>query len=186
MSVRARPIIVQHMRQNVLRVLQALRHLLIVRVECLTERHDGSLALLVDISYEPVVRVEQDLGVILEVDLDDLVGKSEHDGVPSAHPLLDIYRASLGFHRILGIVSHVHLGMLVASALLGRRRLQIALEMLQQSNFLLELFREFRELVLGEHILLLVRADSLALIVVEALAFVLGHNFRRIVEKDTC
>ena len=58
--------------------------------------------------------------------------------------------------------------------------------MLKQCYLLLKLLRELRELVLCEHILLLIRADGLALIVVEACAFILCYDLGRVIEEDTC
>ena len=55
MIVIARSIVVQRMCQDVLRVLQALCHLLIIGVKCLAEWHDRPLTLLVDISDQTVV-----------------------------------------------------------------------------------------------------------------------------------
>ena len=141
-GVRAWSIVVQHVCQDVLRVLQALRHLLIIGVKCLAERHDRPLALLVDVGDQTVVRVEQDLRVVLEVDLHDLVAQPEHDGVPGSHPLLDVDGAGLRLHLVLYFALHVHLCMLVTCALLGCRRLQVALKVLEQCDFLLELLRE--------------------------------------------
>lgn len=79
------------MRQDVLSVFQALGHLLIVGVECLTQRHNGPLALLVHISDQSVIRVQQNLGMVLEVNLDDFVAEAEHDGVTGAHPFLHVH-----------------------------------------------------------------------------------------------
>lgn len=53
-------------------------------------------------------------------------------------------------------MAHVlHLSVLVGCTLLGCARLQVTLKVLKQGYFLLELFREFIELVLGKHVLLL-------------------------------
>ena len=56
--------------------------------------------------------------------------------------------------------------------------------MLQESHLLLELFWELVELILGEDVLLLTRADRFTLVVVEAVAFIFRNNLGRIVEKD--
>lgn len=76
--------------------------------------------------------------------------------------------------------------MLVRGALLRRARLKITLEVLQQCHLLLELLGELVELILGQHILLLVRADSLSLIVVKATALCLCYDLSAVVEKDAC
>lgn len=86
-------IIIEHVGQDVLRVLETLRHLRIVAVEGLVQRHRRSLALLVYVGHVPILGVEQDLCVILEIDLDYLVAESEHDGVLRPHPLLDVHGA---------------------------------------------------------------------------------------------
>jgi len=72
-----------------------------------------------------------------------------------AHPFLDIDRAGWRLHTLLSLVLHVHLGMLVASALLGRRRLQVRLKVLEKSHLLLQLLWEFVELILSQHVLFL-------------------------------
>jgi len=66
-------IIIQHVSQNIFGVLQPLRHLRIIAVKCLIQRHRRSLALLVDICYIFVFGVQKDLSMILEVNLDDFV-----------------------------------------------------------------------------------------------------------------
>ena len=48
-------IIVEHVRENVLGVLEALGHLRIVTVEGLAQRHDRPFALLIHISHQAVV-----------------------------------------------------------------------------------------------------------------------------------
>ena len=48
--------------------------------------------------------------------------------------------------------------------------------MLQERHLFLELLGELVELVLGEHVLFLARAYSLALIVIEAIAFLFRYN----------
>ena len=56
----------------------------------MTQRHNGPLTLLVHISDKSVVRVEQNLSVVLEVDLNDFVAETEHDGMAGPHPLLHV------------------------------------------------------------------------------------------------
>lgn len=88
------------MRQDILRVLQPLRHFRVIAVKRLVEGHGRPLTLLVDIGDVPVLRVEQDLSVVLEVHLNDLVAEAEHDGVFCPHPLLHVNRS----WRILQLV----------------------------------------------------------------------------------
>jgi len=66
-------IVVEHVRQDILGVLQALGHLLVVAVESVAQRHDRPLTSLVHVGDEAVFRVEQDFCVVLEVDLNNLV-----------------------------------------------------------------------------------------------------------------
>lgn len=49
-----------------------------------------SLASLIDIGDCSLVRVEDDLSVIKEDDLNDLITKSEYDGMLGPHPFLHI------------------------------------------------------------------------------------------------
>lgn len=63
-------VVVKHVSQDILGVLQALRHLLIVAVESLTQRHYRALTSLIYISDKSIVGVKKNLSVILEVDLD--------------------------------------------------------------------------------------------------------------------
>lgn len=122
------------MRQDVLGVFQALGHLLIVGVERLTQWHNGPLTLLVHVSDQSVIRVEQDLGMILEVNLYNFVAETEHDGVTGAHPFLHVDRAGWRLQVlqvILATEAHFHLSVLMAGTLLRCTRLQIALEVLQ-------------------------------------------------------
>lgn len=65
--------------------------------------------------------------MILEVDLDNFVGESEHDCVFGAHPLLDVDRAAGGRRSLLFLV-------------LGHT-LQVTLEVLQEGYFLVQVFR---------------------------------------------
>ena len=83
-------IIVKHMSQNIFGVLEPLRHLGVIRLERLVQWQRLPLALLVDVGDESALRVEEDLGVVLEAHLHDLVRQPEHDGVLRPHPLLDV------------------------------------------------------------------------------------------------
>lgn len=97
-------IIIEHVGQDVLCVLETLRHLRIVAVEGLVQWHRRSLALLVYVGHVPILRVEQDLCVILEIDLDYLVAESEHDCVLRSHPFLDVHGAG----RVLQLICLIH------------------------------------------------------------------------------
>ena len=76
--------------------------------------------------------------------------------------------------------------MLVRGGLLGRARLEVGLEVLKQCYLLLELFGELVELILSQHVLLLVLADRLSFVVEETTALLLRHNLGRVVEEDAC
>ena len=83
-------VVVEHVCQDVLGVLEPLRHLCIVAVKCLVQWHSRSFSLLVDICDVSVLWVKKDFGVILEVYLNNFVAKSEHDSVLCTHPLLHV------------------------------------------------------------------------------------------------
>ena len=104
-------IIVQHVSQYVLGILQSLSHFCIVAVQGLTERHDGTISLLVHIGHQSIIRIQQDLCMVLEVYLYDFVAQTEHDGVAGPHPLLHVHRA--WSRSVLWITKLVLLSMLV-------------------------------------------------------------------------
>jgi hypothetical protein len=58
--------------------------------------------------------------------------------------------------------------------------------MLQQRHFLLKIFRELLERVLGLYVLFLGRAYCFALVVVEEVVILGYNNFGAVVEKDAC
>ena len=66
-------VVIEHVCQDVLRVLQPLSHLLVVRVERLAERHDRPLTLFIHVGHQSVVRVQEYLGMVLEIHLYDLI-----------------------------------------------------------------------------------------------------------------
>lgn len=97
------------MGEDILRVLQSLRHLCVVALQGLIQGQGLSLALFIDIGNQPVLRVEQDLGMVLEIDLHNFIAEPEHDGMLSAHPLLDIDLGSpttqpSQFHLLLSLL----------------------------------------------------------------------------------
>ena len=83
-------IVIEHVRQDILGVLQPLRHLSIVAIESLIQWHRRSVSLFVNIGYISILRVKQDLRMVLEVNLHNLVAQTEHDGVLGPHPLLHV------------------------------------------------------------------------------------------------
>jgi len=66
-------IIVQHVRQDILCVLQPFGHFGVVAIQGLVQRHRGAVALLVHVGNVPVLRVQQNFRMVLEVNLHDLV-----------------------------------------------------------------------------------------------------------------
>ena len=88
-------IIIQHVGQNIFRVLETFRHFCVVGVKCLAEWQCLPLALLVHVCDLAALRVQKYFGVVLEVHLHNFVAESEHDGVLSAHPLLHVDGARL-------------------------------------------------------------------------------------------
>jgi len=122
--------------------------------------------------------------VVLEVDLHNLVAEPEHDGMLGPHPLLNIDAA----RRILQFTSGIRFVPRNELLLLSRIvvLLQVALEVLQQGDLLLEFRWELSKVVLRHHVLLLVGRTSLALVVVELRARGLGHYLCGIVEENTC
>ena len=71
--------------------------------------------------------------MILEVDLNNFVAETEHDGMSRPHPLFDVHGAGRRF-RLRIESTHaaevILLRMLVRCTLLSRARLQIAFEVL--------------------------------------------------------
>lgn len=85
--------------------------------------------------------------MVLEVDLDHLVGESEHNGMSRSHPFLHIDDV-LDFSLLVGIFSVLFkkiFGLVVA--------LKIAPEVLKKSDFLLQLFWILSESVLFSEVL---------------------------------
>ena len=85
--------------------------------------------------------------MVLEVDLDHLVGESEHNGMSRSHPFLHIDDV-LDFSLLVGIFSVLFkkiFGLVVA--------LKIAPEVLKKSDFLLKLFWVLSESVLFSEVL---------------------------------
>ena len=72
--------------------------------------------------------------MILEIDLDYLVGQPEHNCVTCPHPFLDIDN----IHYATGLLLDILWNLLVRLGLLGA--FEIAPKMLQKSDFLLQVF----------------------------------------------
>ena len=125
-------VVVEHVRQDVLCVLQSLCHFIVSAFESFVQRHGHSLVLFIDIGYLSAVRVQQDLRVILETYLNYFIGEAEHDGVLGLHPLFDVDNG-LGV-RLHTLILHVDVRV-VAHLLLVV--LQVRPKVLQQRYFLL-------------------------------------------------
>lgn len=177
-------VVIEHVSQDIFGVLQSLGHLCVVRIESLIKWHRRSVTLLVDIGYVSILRVEQDLSVILEVNLHDLVAQTEHDGMLGPHPLLHVNR-SWWILKLVGLVEEVPLNellLLLRIVIL----LEVTLEVLEQSDLLLQLLWEVGEAVLRHHVLLLISCDGFPLVVVELSSAGLGNDLRGVIEEDTC
>ncbi len=121
--------IVQHAGEDILGVLESFSHFCVVAIECQTQRHYRPLTLLVDVSDKPALRVEQYLGSILKIDLHNFIAQSEHRRVTCAHPLFNVHTAWHDFDL---------LEVFRLRAALDFVLIQIRLEMIQQSYFLLQ------------------------------------------------
>ena len=102
--------------------------------------------------------------MILKVYLYNFITESEHYSVFSAHPFFDVdgARRILQFISLVQFVSLNELLLFLWIVVL----LQVGLKVLKQSDFLLNILRVIREVVLLHHILLLVRCDCFSFIVV--------------------
>lgn len=165
---------VEHVRQDVLGVLEALDHLEVGGLHGAVQRVRATLALLVHVGHDLRLRTQHDLGVVLEVHLYHLVREPEHNSVPRPHPFLHI-------HDILHLPLLLAVSVLFCYILGSVIAFQVAPEMLEESHFLLEFLR-----VLGERILL---ADVLpitrpSLHVVEVVTVGVQYDFGGIVEED--
>ena len=166
-------IVVEHVREDILGILQPLGHLGIGRLQGLVQGQRAPLSAFIHIGDLPAIRVEQDLGVVLEVDLHDLVRKSEHDRVLRLQPLFDVGAGALGLFGCLFVF------------LLTRIGLQVGAEVLQERHLLLQLLRILGQCMRAHHVLLFRLGDGLPLEIVEVLAIQIEHNFSRVVEKDS-
>jgi len=81
--------------EDLLRILEAFDHLLIVALEYGGEGITDSLAALVNKDHELILVADQDLGLVIEVDLDDLVAQLEENAVLRLDPLLQVNKVML-------------------------------------------------------------------------------------------
>lgn len=168
--------VVQHARQDVLRVLETLGHFGVVRVERQREGHHGPFSFFVYVGDEARLRIEQDLGLVLEVYLHDFVGKTEHRGMGSPHPLFNVNRTRLHFYLLQVLRLRTRLHSVLA---------EVGLKVLEKRHFFLQIFRVVLKTVSRHNILLLRRTNSSALVVVEHDVVLRNHDFGAVVEKHT-
>ena len=146
---RVRHVGVQHVRQNIFSVLETLDHFQVGGLHGAIERVRASFALFVYVGDDLGLRAEHDLGVVLEVHLHNLVGKSEHDCVARPHPLLDVDDV---FHFLLDALAG-RLSVLLEQGLGLVVALKVRPEVLQQGDLLEELLGVLSHRVLLGHVL---------------------------------
>ena len=100
------------MSQDVLGVLQPLCHFCVIAVQRLVQRHRRPLSLLVNIGHVSVLRVEKNLSVVLEVNLNNFVAEAEHNGMLCPHPLLHV-DAAWWILKLVGLIKKVSLDQLL-------------------------------------------------------------------------
>jgi len=114
--------------------------------------------------------------VVLEVDLDHLVGESKHYSMSRSHPLLDIDHI-LHFSLFVGILSVLFkkiFGLVVT--------LEIAPKVLEKSDFLLQFFWVFGECILFSEVLTITRSSFH---IVNMMTIGVQYYFGRVVEEHT-
>lgn len=116
---------VEHMSQDLLRVLQPLGHFGVLAIQSSSQWVLAPLALQVDICHQFLLARQDDFCFVSKVDLYDLVAEPEHDSVFCFHPFLDVAVASI--RTALLIKLYLGIG------------IEIVPEMLEQSNLLLQL-----------------------------------------------
>lgn len=126
----------------------------------------ATAAFLVDLGHHAGLTAEDDLSVVLEVDLHDFVGESEHDCVFGAHPLLDLDFALGG-----GRLDELHV---LVSAV------QLTFEVLQQSHFFVQIFGVLLDVLF---LRVVVALCSAALDLVKNFGFRLHDDFGGVVEE---
>ena len=99
--------------------------------------------------------------MVLEIDLNDFVGKTEHNGMSGAHPLLNVNN----IHDSARLFLHVFRDLFIRLRFLGA--LKVAPKVLQQRHFLLKVFWIIRKSILLADILPIC-TSSLHVVEVEA------------------
>ena len=99
--------------------------------------------------------------MFLKIDLNDLIGETEHDGMSGAHPLLNVNN----IHDSTRLFLHVFRDLFIRLRFLGA--LKVAPKVLQQRHFLLKVFWIIRKSILLADILPIC-TSSLHVVEVEA------------------
>jgi len=142
-------VIFEHLSQYIFSVLESFGHIGIGRLHCCAQMVIRALPFFVDIGHHFGLRVQHDLGVILEIHLNYFAREAEHNGVAGPDPLFDIDGIlKLPFRNMIWVVRYVLVNLGFLSAL------QIASEMLEKSNFLLKLLRVLRKFIFLANILM--------------------------------
>lgn len=186
---------VEHVGEDIFGVLEPLYHFEVGGLHGAAEGVGAPFALFVHVGDHFGLGTQHDLCVILEINLDHLVRKSEHNSMSSSHPLLHINNF---FHPPL-----LRKVLLIVIILLNLRRerlqlslprdsrlialilftsLQITSEMLQQSDFLLKLLRVLSQSVFLSNILSITTSS---LHIVKVMAIWVQYNFSGVIEEDT-
>lgn len=87
-------ILIKHVSEDILGVLQTLHHFQIGALHGCVERVGVALTTFVDVGDHLGFAAQHDFCVVLEVNLHHLVGEAEHDSMAGAHPLLYIHNVS--------------------------------------------------------------------------------------------
>jgi hypothetical protein len=133
--------------------------------------------------------------VILEVDLDDLVGEAEHDRVLSPHPLLHVHMR-VHLQVLAFLIGRIVCTWKMLLVLHPRRSpftigpilmiFEVRPEVLHQCDLLMQFFRILRDIVHLHDVLLLRGSYRFPLVVVESgLSGLVEQYFGRVIEKHT-
>lgn len=115
-----------------------------------TERHHFHFLLRVDEGHIAATRGQNQLRLVLEQDLDDLVRVSQKDGLLRSFPFLDVDQLPViisilsNWSALFAEVVQEWLKLLVA--------VQVALEVLQEHDFLVDRLRVVKEVEWGDQV----------------------------------
>ena len=122
--------------------------------------------------------------MVLEVNLDNLVAKSEHDGVFSSHPLLNINWRILHAHLIASFRADDLTSL--TWKLLILVVFQVRSEVLKQSDLLLKILGVVCKVISLHDILLLSGGHRLSLVVEESVAIRIDDDFCAVIKENAC